>query len=171
MPKGMQAIYSNVFNSNSQISFNNIPQTFTDLKIVVSQRNGSANLYEALAFRFDSTDASYSHTSLSGDGSSTFSSRVSAGNGYFSYNGQMAVVGGNASANVFGNYELYIPNYTSSQFKAFTIDGVTENNGNAISYSGAGLYRTNAPITFFQVGGYTVSPVNGSTVSIYGISR
>jgi hypothetical protein len=170
MPKGMQAIYSQTFAGSGQLNFNNIPQTYTDLKIVVSQRNGSANLYESLAFRFDSGDSVYSNTSLTGDGAGVSSSRVGA-SGYLSYNGGLNVNGGNSTANVFGNYEVYIPNYTSTLFKQFTIDAVTEHIGNAHCDLGSGLYRSNAPIKFVQVGGYTVGPTSGSTVTLYGISR
>jgi hypothetical protein len=70
MPKGMQAIYSQTFSGGAgQVNFNNIPQTYTDLKVVVSQRNGSANSYEPMAFRFNSTDSVYTNTAAYGDGS------------------------------------------------------------------------------------------------------
>lgn len=166
----MQAIYSQTFGGAGQLNFNNIPQTYTDLKIVVSQRNASSNLYEPLAFRFDSDAAVYSNTAAYGDGSSSSSFR-SAGNAYLSYNGGLTVNGNNSSANVFGNYEVYIPNYTSNLFKQFTIDAVTENQGSAHCDLGAGLYRSTAPIKFVQIGGYSQAPVSGSSVTIYGISR
>lgn len=170
MPKGMQAIYSQTFASNGQANFYNIPQTYTDLKIVVSQRNGSSNLYESLAFRFDSTASVYTATFIYGDGSSAASGRVSA-SAYFSY-GSMSVNGGNSTANSFGSYEIYIPNYTSTMQKQFTVDCVTTNNGSAAHADlVSGLYNSNSPITFFQVGGYTIQPVAGTTVTIYGISR
>lgn len=171
MPKGMQAIYSNSFTGGAgQLNFNNIPQNYTDLKIVVSQRNGSANLYEPLAFRFDNSGSVYSNTAIGGDGSAANSSRNSSA-AYLSYNGNISVVGGNATANVFGIYEVYIPNYSGTAFKQFTIEAVTSHIGNAHCDLGSGLYLSNAPITFIQVGGYTVAPVTGTSVTIYGISR
>ena len=172
MPKGMQAIYTNTFagNVSGQVNFNNIPQTYTDLKIVVSQRNSSANLYEPLAFRFNSGDSVYSTTAVYGDGSSPSSFR-SANGGYLSYNGGLSVTGNNATANVFGIYEVYISNYTSNLFKQFTIDAVTENQGNAHVDLGAGLYRSNLPITFVQIGGYTGTPAALTSITLYGISR
>ena len=172
MPKGMQAIYSNSFSGGvGTINFNNIPQTYTDLKILVSQRNSSGGAYEPLAFRFGSGDAVYSSTAVFGDGSAAQSARVGAANGYLSYNGGLAVTGGTATANTFGIYEVYIPNYTGTQFKQFTIDAVTENVGAAHCDLGAGLFLSNSPITFLQVGGYTAQPVTGTSISIYGISR
>lgn len=173
MPKGMQIIYRQIASGSAgQYNLNNIPQTYTDLKLVVSQRNASANLYESLAFRFDASSGSlYSNTSVYGDGSGISSNRV-GGSDYLSYNGGLVVTGGNATANTFGSYEVYIPNYTSSAFKQFTIDAVTENNGaNAHTDLAAGLYRSNAPITFIQIGGYTAQPAQYTSITLYGISR
>jgi hypothetical protein len=172
MPKGMEAIYSNSFSGGvGTLNFFNIPQTYTDLKIVVSQRNSSGNLYEPLAFRFDSGAGIYSSTAAFGDGSSAMSNRAANG-GYLSYNGGLSVTGNNATANTFGIYEVYIPNYSGTGFKQFTIDAVTENNGGAAHCNmGAGLYSSNTPITFLQIGGYTGSPFTATSITIYGISR
>lgn len=172
MPKGMQAIYTNTFagNVSGQLNFFNIPQTYTDLKIVVSQRNNSGNIGEPLAFRFDSGDSIYSNTSVFSDSSNLQSTRVGA-SGYLSYNGGLTVNGNNSTANTFGSYEVYITNYTGTAFKQFTIDAANEHNGAAQSALGAGLYRSNAPITFVQIGGYTGVPLSGTSITIYGISR
>jgi hypothetical protein len=172
MPKGMQAIYSNSFSSGAgQLNFNNIPQTYTDLKIVVSQRNTGSGNYEPLAFRFDSSAAVYSNTAIGTDGSTPTSQRVGA-SAYMSYNGYLNVASNGATANTFGLYELYIPNYTSSAFKQVIIDAVTENNNSAAHCDlGAGLYASNSPITFVQIGGYATSPNTATSITIYGISR
>ena len=43
--------------------------------------------------------------------------------------GQIAVVqGGNTTANTFSNYEIYIPNYTSANYKSASSDMVNETN-------------------------------------------
>jgi hypothetical protein len=171
MPKGMQAIYTNSFSGGvGQLNFFNIPQTFTDLKIVVSQRNTGGGAWEPLAFRFDGGDFFYSNTAIGGDGSSPASTRVGA-SGYMSYNGYINVGSGGATANAWGIYELYIPNYTNNLFKQVIIDAVTENVGSASTGLGAALYRFGAPITFLQVGGYATSPATGTSITIYGISR
>ena len=60
---------------------------------------------------------------------------------------------------------------TSNLFKQFTIDAVTENQGNAHVDLGAGLYRSNLPITFVQIGGYTGTPAALTSITLYGISR
>ena len=172
MPKGMQAIYSNSFSGGAgTLNFNNIPQTYTDLKIVVLQRNTGGGNYEPLAFRFDSTASVYTNTAVGTDGSTPTSQRVTA-SAYMSYNGYLNVPSNGATANVFGCYELYIPNYANSAFKQISIDAVTENNNAAAHCDfGAGLYAVNTPITFFQVGGYATNPNTATTITIYGISR
>lgn len=149
----------------------NIPQTYTDLKIVVSQRNSSANAGEPLAIRFDSGDALYSNTVLHGNGSSVASAR-SSGAAFISYTSGMFINGGNSTANVFGTYEVYVPNYASSSFKQFTIDAVSENNATeAYASLTSGLYRSTSPITAVYIQGYTVGMTSGTTVTIYGIRR
>jgi hypothetical protein len=56
-----------------------------------------------------------------------------------------------ATANTFGNTEFYIPNYTSSNYKSFSVDGVTENNATAAFALYAGLWSNTAAITSFRL--------------------
>jgi hypothetical protein len=170
MSTGMHALFTQTVTGGST-SITNIPQTYTDLKIVVSQRNSSANIAEPLAIRFDSADTIYSNTVLYGDGSSVASSR-SSGNAFISYTGGMYINGGTSTANVFGTYEVYVPNYASSSFKQFTIDAVSENNATgAYASLTSGLYRSTAPITVVTIQGYTIGMTSGTTITIYGIRR
>jgi hypothetical protein len=173
MPKGMQPIYTRVFSAGvGAVSLNNIPQTYTDLKVVVSQRNGtSSNVAENLAIRFDDSNTVYSNTVMYGSGSGVASSRSSA-NGFISYTTGLFINGGTSTANTFAQYEVYIPNYTSNIFKQFTIDAVTENNATeAYASLSAGLYRNISPITKVFVQGYSVSASDNTTVTIYGIAK
>jgi len=82
--------------------------------------------------------------------------------------------GANATANTFGNDELYIPNYTGSTYKSISSDTVSESNGSApsdaIASLWAGLWNNTAAITSI-----TLSPGAGgtfvqySTFHLYGI--
>jgi hypothetical protein len=80
-------------------------------------------------------------------------------------------VGNTATANTFGNMSIYFPNYTSSNFKSFSVDAVTENNGTAAFIDmGAHLFSdTNAinRITFISAGLF----LEHSTAYLYGISN
>jgi hypothetical protein len=175
MPKGMQAIYSQVVGvngvGNAAAIFYNIPQTYTDLKIVVSQRNTSSNVAENLAVRFDDANALYSHTTLYGSGAGVATSR-SSNSAFISYTAGMFINGNNSTANTYGTFELYIPNYTSNLFKQCLIDAVTENNATeAYASFTSVLYRNQAPIRTVYVQGYSAGMANGTTITIYGISR
>jgi hypothetical protein len=170
MPKGMQAIYTQtVSGTPGTVTFNNIPQTYTDLLVKISARSSvsAANSEMYITYNGD-LGSNYSTTWLTGNGSSASSSRGSN-------NGAVVTIqinGATSTSNTFGSIDVYTPNYTSSLFKQTTVEGVIENNTTAhdsrlISY----LYRSNAPLTsttFSAVGGAFVA---GSTFTLYGISR
>ncbi len=80
--------------------------------------------------------------------------------------------GANATSNTFANAELYIPNYTSSNYKSASTDSVTENNAtSALAIMTAGLWSNTAAITSI-----TLTPdsatnfVQYSTFSLYGLA-
>jgi hypothetical protein len=170
----LQPIYTQTASGSAQtITFNNIPQGFTDLKVVFSIRSaisGSAQDYVQMRFNGVSSGSLYSDTRLEGTGSSAASARDTSGNEmYFAW----AAPGANATANTFGNAEIYIPNYTSSNFKSVNMDYVNENNASAIQYIGltAGLFRSTSAITSMTIGMGNANFVSNSTISIYGITR
>lgn len=150
------------------LTFNNIPQIYTDLKLFLSVRDSASAVQWGFNLFFNgNTSAIHSATLLRGSGSSATSLR-------FSNQGTILIFdipGSQATANTFGNTEIYIPNYTSSNFKSVLADSVMENN-NASSFMGlnAGLAQTTSPITRLDVTA-AGSWVQHSTVSLYGIIR
>jgi len=166
----MEAIYTQVLSSStSTVNFNNIPQTNTDLMIIASTRCDYAAIRISGAIRFNADASSlYSDTIFAGDGSTPSSGRSQTN---FSY--LLETTGTSATANIFGSNTIYIPNYTSSMFKQYSSDCVSEHNGTNVNQTMyAGLYRSNAPITsitLFPGGGANF--VTGSTFTLYGISR
>jgi hypothetical protein len=170
----LQPIYTQTANGSAQsITFNNIPQGFTDLKVMFSMRSaiaGSTQDYVQMRFNGVSSGSLYSDTRLEGTGSSAASTRDSNGNEiYFAW----AAPGANATANTFGSAEIYIPNYTSSNFKSVNMDYVNENNTASIQYIGltAGLFRSTSALTSITVTMGNANFVSGSTISIYGITK
>jgi len=107
--------------SVASISFASIPATFTDLCIKVSVR-GSNNIGTAsLRLRYNSATTNFTNRRIDGSGSSVDSSSGS--------DGAIAILqGGDATANTFGNYDIYIPNYAGSNYKSASSDTVNENN-------------------------------------------
>lgn len=127
----------------SRVSFLSIPQTYTDLKILCSVRNETPVGQMTMIFN-NSTDATYSRRKLYGEGSFV-SSASGSGETIFNY---IDIPFSSYTSNTFSNTEIYIPNYTSSTYKSFSVDNVEENNATT-SYAEiiAGLRSSIAPIT------------------------
>ena len=145
-----------------------IPQTYTDLKVVISSRN--TDIYNEIHFRFNGdTGNNYSGRNIYGNGStavSSFSSSISS-----LQNLTVESVSGQ-TASTFGNTELYIPNYTSSNYKSISADGVQENNApSAQAMLGAGLWANTAAITTITAFPSIGTFAEGSTFYLYGISN
>jgi hypothetical protein len=151
----------------STVTFSNIPQGYTDLKVVMSIRNGAnAETTGSVYFNGDTTDSNYSYRRLLGDGSSA--SSASTAHSYIYY---MTIT--SDTANTFANCELYIPNYTSSTQKLVSAETATENNATgALAVMAAARWNNTAAITSVQVRPYTAGAGNfaaNSTFTLYGI--
>lgn len=152
----------------ASIDFTSIPQTYTDLKIVLSARTNRANATDEANLTFNNnTSSSYSWRMVYGDGTSVASP---SGSSTTSIAG-IQIPGGNATANIFGNVEIYIPNYTSANNKSASIDAVPEDNATT-SYMKltAGLLANTTAITSVKISGSSGSLVQYSTATLYGIS-
>jgi hypothetical protein len=104
------------------VTFLAIPDTYTDIKIVASARTTRAEVFDAFVMRFnnDTTSGNYTAKRLYGSGSSTASDSNN--------NGMPFMTGVTATASIFGNAEMYIPNYAGGLAKSVSVDGVSENN-------------------------------------------
>ena len=120
----------------ASIDFTSIPQTYTDLTLVISTRATDANGEIDLKIN-NSTSAIYTVRRLTGNGSSAGSS-VSSNQTI----GYSAGLGGRSdyTASTFGSTIITIPNYTGSANKTFSGEAVNENNATgAQAYLIAGL--------------------------------
>ena len=108
----------------TSVTLSSIPQTHTDLLVLVSSRAGTGgggglDLY----ITFNGSSSGYSGRTLLGTGS-TFASQTP---------GSSSIKIGQwinaATANTYGNASIYLPNYAGSQDKAVSADLVAENNG------------------------------------------
>ena len=169
----MTPIYTQTASGSAQtISFNNIPQHFTDLRLVISSRSAVNSTQDYIAMRFNGISAGslYSDTRLEGNGSSASSTRdTSVSEIYFAW----VSPGATATANTFGSCDVYIPNYTSANFKSVLIDGVNENNTSTVTALGltAGLFRSTSAISSLSLSHGNANFVANSTFSLYGIIR
>lgn len=166
----MQPIYTQTVGAGgaSGITFNNIPQTFSDLKVEISARGSSGSLPALFTFFNGDATTTNSFTQLFGNGSSAASSRASS---------YPVILGGvppaaSETSNTFSNSSIYIPNYTSANFKQSIVDSVAENNATAAYlFLAAGLYRSTLPVSSITM---YLSPgnfVQHSTFTLYGITK
>lgn len=170
----MVPIYTRDIGGANQVAFNNIPQTYTDLKIVVSARAASAtDVAQGIYFQFNGDgSANYSGITLRNASNALNAYRSNASNAFLEFDITN-------SANGSGHYsvvELYIPNYAGNMFKQAIGNGVKEDNnttGYTYNILRANLLRTNSPIRIVTIGTNITAPnfAGGSTVTLYGISK
>lgn len=141
------------------IEFTSIPQTYTDLLVVLSARSNAGD--NVAYFRVNSATTSFSQRFLMGTGSSALSGTDT----------QLYVPVSNSghTSNTFGNTAIYIANYTGSTNKTFSIDGTNENNSTDVrQVIETGLWSNTSAITSIQIpcpGGLFVQY---STAYLYG---
>lgn len=152
--------------SAASITFSNIPQTgYTDLKVVASMRSADvSNIAFECSLTFNGNTTGYTAKQLYGDGTAAASSSPTVRPAGF-------IVGTSATASTFSNGELYIPNYTSSNYKSYSVDSVTETNATT-QYMNlvAGLWSNTAAITSIALAGTSGSFAANSTFSLYGLA-
>jgi hypothetical protein len=148
----------------STIEFTAIPQTYTDLVLLVSLRGQVGADTTPTELRFNGSTTGYSGRGLEGSSVSTYSYTLT-------YLYPTAGNGANTTANTFSSASVYIPNYAGSTNKSISVDGVVEsNNTNGYQSIQAGLWSNTAAITSLAILTSSVFVV-GCTVSLYGILK
>jgi hypothetical protein len=147
----------------SAITFSNIPQTYDDLLILISDRaSRTAAVNDAILFRCNNT--AMTGRRLFGSGSSpTSTADFGAIN-----------VAQDATANTFSSISFYLSNYSSSTVtKSASFDAVGENDATlAYQTIGAGLFNSTSPVTQISLTQETGSNfLQFSSASLYGIKR
>ena len=155
----------------ASISFTSIPQTYTDLVVKFSLRTdiAGAGPYN-VALRVNGSSSSiYNTKRLYGFNTSVSSFNSTAADTTLA--GLTNAAGD--TANTFGNSEIYLPNYTSSNYKSGSTDAVQENNGSADRFLAANLIETTSVITSIELllTGVSYTLVEHSTAYLYGISN
>ena len=154
-PIASQTIGSSI----TTVTFTNIPQTYTDLIIVL--RGGCDNSSMRMQFNSD-TGSNYSVTLMSGTGSAANSTRQSSQNA-------ILIAGAYGAQTASSNTITQIQNYSN----ATTFKTVLSRNNEASSATEAfvGLWRNTNAITTVSLTAINGTGFwfNGSTVNLYGI--
>lgn len=150
----------------TNIEFTNIPGTYTDLCVKLTGRGTGATWYQSGKIEFNGSTTGYSYRTLIAVGGAPESG---AGSGSW-----FPVVAATATADTFSNIEFYIPNYTASTNKSFSLDAVTENRVStyptAMGFT-ANLWTNTAAITSVKLTINSDTLVQYSTAYLYGIKK
>jgi hypothetical protein len=147
-------------------SFTAIPQIYTDLAVKCMTRFTGAAVDTWVTFNANGSGI-YSVTTAKGNnnvGSGNSSAQI-----YFT---SMLSVDNGWTANTFSSTDIYIPNYTLTQFKQINVASFTENNSSDEWYQfGAGLMQSTTAVTSIEFFSTSTSFATNSTFSLYGIKN
>jgi hypothetical protein len=157
-------------NGQAAIDFNNVPQTYDDLVILISPRSIANSISSNLFVQFNNASTGHSDRYFGGSGSTTFTGTV------LSNNNRVFIGDINANtstSNIFGSTSVYITNYKSSSIKSLLIDSVGENNDStAYSEIISGQFNGSAITSIkIMIGDGSTLFMQHSTATLYGITR
>jgi hypothetical protein len=151
---------------SATIEFTNIPQHFTDLKVLVSGRSSTTTTGIDITFNDSATGYINKRIYAAGSGSGASDS---SSNTYIS---NTMIVDSSYTANAFGSGEIYISNYASNNYKIVSVDGTSENNATtSLIMMTAGQWTNPSPITSIKLNSNVGSFVQHTTVTLYGIKN
>jgi len=171
MPTTMKLIAKSVLGSAAaDVTFSDIPGTYTDLLLIFSARTTFTGdlVADGVRVRFNgaTSDTNHSGRWLYGSGSSVSSSTEAfCRSGYATTD--------NSTASTFASNEMYIPNYAGSTAKSYSSTAMTEKNATGADMLAiAGLWNSTSAITSMRL--YPASGTNlkaDSSFFLYGITK
>jgi hypothetical protein len=159
----------------ANITFSDIPSTFTDLIIKISGRdNRSGQILDDIRFIVNNnTTGIYTMTRIAAFPTSGIFSGTSGTN--VAEAGAGFVTADSATTSIFGNSEFYIPNYAGNTIKSASVDGVSENNAGVSGLVfNAVIMNTTAPITSVRLQPFGLGATafyEHTTAYIYGVKN
>jgi hypothetical protein len=145
----------------ASIDFTSIPGTYTDLLVKLSSRTDRVSDTDSVKLEVNGSTTSYTWLYLLNN-SGTVSSATAQR--FFTNASQN-------TASTFASADIYIPNYTSSNNKSFSIDTSTENNSTTVHQQLlTQLWSNTAAITSIKLSPqFGVNFVQYTTATLYGI--
>lgn len=146
------------------IDFLAIPQNYDDLVIKVSARSANVSNFDNPRVSFNTSTSTFTRKELYAEsgtvGAEQPADRIIG-----------VVPAANATANTFGSLEMYLPKYTSSNYKPYNVDSTTENNSTTHGmWLLTGLWSTNSPVSSISITLNTAANfVQYSTFTLYGV--
>jgi len=165
LPSTMTPIATNTLAADTAtVTFSSIPQSYTDLMIVIQGRGSYADTSINTYYQFNGdTSSNYSVTRLQGNGSTAVSNRgTSQSVGYITY-----VPANNATAGELSANTINIMNYSNATTYKTSISRSAVPGSYAASF--VGLWRSTAAITSIVLGCDAGNWKSGSSFILYGI--
>jgi hypothetical protein len=133
----------------TQVQFSSIPQTGTDLFLIISASVEGGGMNADIRFN-NNTATSYQVRRLTGTSSSTVTASTTSDRFLLQATGNPAAWGG---YNGFSSAAIYILNYTGSTNKSISVDSANENNQSAPAYQelSSGTFLSTAAISSIQI--------------------
>jgi hypothetical protein len=154
--------------SVANIEFTSIPQTYTDLLVKLSTRQTKSDGYSEIYMKINNSSSDFTIKVINCVGTSVTSYSHTVG-----IVGSALGVTSSGGTSSFSNNEIYIPNYTSSNYKSYFADGAVDRNHTTWNPKDliAGLWSNTSAITslLFESPGYNIEQY--STAYLYGISN
>jgi len=176
MPNTLQFIGKTVLTSNqSQVIFSEIPNTYTDLLIYVSNRQTSSGVYNNMQTWLNNNLANNYYSQ------SIFTSAPSSGAAVIAFQGSamsnfdhMYSPAAAATGDTFSNTMIYIFNYASSSNKMVLTQAAGENNAQTgVVHGFVGRWTVSSAVNRIDFdpdqAGQTMN--SGSSIYVYGISN
>jgi hypothetical protein len=149
----------------ANIEFTSIPATYTDLLVKISSRGTANNATSGYYY-----DVTFNNTSANRSG--RYLQKLDANPDSGSYTLWGLSTPSDFTSSTFSDGELYIPNYTSSNYKSAYLDSVNENNSTTQRMNmSAGLWSDTAAITSIKLVQGSGNFAQYSTAYLYGISN
>lgn len=150
--------------TTASVSFTSIPSTYTDLVVMASPRSDENENGTSFRIYFND-DTTASVKELRGTGSATASYSLS-----YAQAGYISAL--QNTSDTFANLSIYIPNYAGSNYKSFSGDIVSENNGSvAYAVLSARLWESTSAINKITMLPSGSNFVSGSSFYLYGIKN
>lgn len=152
----------------ASISFGSVPNTYTDLRLIITARTDRASTgSDTILLRFNNDAASnYSYTQLTSDGT-TAATSLSAST--------TQILGGlaprnNNTSGIFGLTVIDIFSYAGSTHKSTLATAYADISGSGNVYNIVGMWRNTSAITTVSIHlSSTFKYLTGTTATLYGI--
>lgn len=154
--------------ATTNITFSSIPQTYTDLRIVLVANDGDAGNGGALSVTLNSvTTTTYSATNITSAGASPASSAFT--NFPYLHAGNL-----NGATGTWSFFEMDFLNYRGATNKTVLFKDSADRNGAGVAMYTVALWRNTAAITSITMqsnNAPTRQLVAGTTATLYGILK